>query len=144
MSDKVIVRMDINSTMADHHHADRALNEVVFENVVASDGYHTFEELYDHRIELFISLCRLVKTIYDGSTEMSGFNDEVWRSKQHSDGSSYDGWFVLGIGVNKGKQITYHLPMSRWDDTNFAETFDSAPEWDGHTSSDVLERLKNL
>jgi hypothetical protein len=24
----------------------------------ASDGYHTFEELYEHRAELYIVLCR--------------------------------------------------------------------------------------
>jgi hypothetical protein len=112
-----------------------------------SDGYHTIQELYDHRIGLFITLC---KTIFDYSLlANSEFNVEIihpWRSKYHSDGElSFSGeWFVLGIGKEKGKQITYHLPMSRWDETNFAETLDRAPEWDGHTSADVLERLKNL
>lgn len=26
-----------------------------------SDGYHTFNELYDHRIKLFITLCRVIE-----------------------------------------------------------------------------------
>jgi hypothetical protein len=69
---------------------------------------------------------------------------EVWRSKLHSDGSSFDGWFILGIGKEKGKQITYHLPTVRWDEVSFAETLEKAPEWDGHTPDDVLERLKAL
>lgn len=67
-----------------------------------------------------------------------------WRSKLHSDGTSFDGWFILGIGTERGKQMTYHLPLDRWNDTSFADTFDKAPEWDGHTPADVLERLKHI
>lgn len=100
-----------------------------------SDGYHTFGELYDHRITLFIALCRIY------SIEMGG---PVWKSKKHHDGSSYDGWFIMGIFKEKGKQISYHLPISRWDDINYCEELDAAPEWDGHTSNQVLERLKML
>lgn len=102
-----------------------------------SDGYHTFGELYSHRITLFIALCRY--------KEGQGWNGEatgVWRSKKHSDGSVWDGWFILGINKLPGEQITYHLPDKEWDNCSFAETLDQAPEFDGHTSSDVLERLK--
>ena len=66
----------------------------------------------------------------------------VWRSKAHSDGSVWDGWFVLGIFKETGRQITYHLPMSKWEECNFADTLDKAPVWDGHSPEDVLERLK--
>lgn len=101
------------------------------EKMEVSDGYHTMDELYEHRITLWIALCRLTSYI-------------SWRSKKHADGSEYEGWFVLGIGTEPGKQITYHLPMARWDDTAFAETRDAAPEFDGHTASDVLVRLNLL
>ena len=37
------------------------------------------------------------------------------------------------------KQITYHLPLSKWEETGFAETLEKAPEFDGHTPDDVLE-----
>ena len=104
-----------------------------------SDGYHTFDELYDHRITLYIALARV---IHFNSSHLN-FR-EVWRSVNHDDGSMLTGWFILGIGKAKGKQITYHLPMSRWDETDFAETLDKAPDWDGHTPADVLERLKHL
>lgn len=103
-----------------------------------SDGYHTIQELYDHRIALFIALCRWV--VFESNPGCA----HVWRSLQHSDGSSMDGWFIMGIGKEKGEQISYHLPVSYWEETNFAETLDRAPKWDGHTSTDVLERLKNL
>jgi len=98
-----------------------------------SDGYHTFNELYEHRITLYIALCKKYSEDY-----------YVWRSTSHSDMSHFDGWFILGIRKEKGKQITYHLPLSKWDDTDFAETLKFAPEFDGHTNKDVLERLKNL
>jgi hypothetical protein len=103
-----------------------------------SDGYHTFGELYEHRISLYIKLCEWATWLGDSRTE------RVWRSKLHHDGSSFDGWFILGISELSGKQISYHLPISKWDECNFADTLDKAPEWDGHTSNDVLERLKQL
>ena len=102
-----------------------------------SDGYHTFGELYDHRIELFIQLCKIMSFVSPYS---------VWRSKRHSDGELAFGgtWFVLGIHKAEGKQVTYHLPIERWDDAPFAEILEKAPEFDGHTPADVLERLKTL
>lgn len=101
-----------------------------------SDGYHTFEELYDHRIALFIALCRTI--------DNPRLKKKSWRSKFHSDGSSFDGWFVMGVGKKTGEQITYHLPLSCWDETGFAETLEKAPEFDGHTPEDVIKRLKQI
>lgn len=98
-----------------------------------SDGYHTFDELYEHRVVLFIALCDVLRAWSQ--------TFPVWRSKLHSDGSSFDGWFIMGIFKEKGKQITYHLPMESWASTAFADTLDKAPEFDGHTHEDVLVRL---
>jgi hypothetical protein len=101
-----------------------------------NDGYHNFGELYEARIVLYIAICRQLS---DNSAHI------IWRSKKHSDGSEWEGWFLLGIDIAKGSQITYHLPMSKWDETHFVDdTYDQAPEFDGHTSADVLERLKTL
>lgn len=105
-----------------------------------SDGYHTFDELYEHRIVNYIALCRVLAFSDYGAMDRS----PVWRSKAHSDGSVWEGWFILGLFTEAGKQITYHLPDSKWDDCDFAEILGKAPEWDGHTSADVLERLKQL
>lgn len=100
-----------------------------------SDGYHTFDELYDHRIILFVKLC-------EAYNDMGRYI--VWKSKLHHDGSAYEGWFIMGIGTMKGDQMTYHLPMKFWEETEHITELDKAPEWDGHTSNDVLERLKLL
>ena len=105
-----------------------------------SDGYHSFNELYEHRITLYIKLCQMIQLVDDKYNLRS-----VWMSKTHSDGEIWDGWFILGINEKKGMQITYHLPISRWNEClHFAEIKDKAPDYDGHTSEDVLKRIKQL
>jgi len=95
-----------------------------------SDGYHTFDELYEHRCALFVAL---MKT-----------NPEIsWRAGMHEDGSSFEGWFVAGMTLPTG-DITYHLPVRMWrllDNINI-KTSNKAPEWDGHTAKDVVDRLE--
>ena len=95
-----------------------------------SDGYHTFDELYEHRHWLFLHLLSATHP------------DRAWASKLHADGTSYDGWFVAGIELPSGK-ISYHLPNRLWSVIELLgiET-DDPPEWDGHTSDDVLKRLE--
>lgn len=101
-----------------------------------SDGFHTFGELYEHRIRLFITLCNWNMMYADAS---------AWVSQLHSDGSKCEGWFIMGIGREKGEQISYHLPMSYWGEcSDFASVLPQAPEFDGHTSADVLKRLETL
>lgn len=94
-----------------------------------SDGYHTFEELYAHRIMLFISLMKCNKHI-------------SWKSKLHSDGTSFDGWFVAGMKLVSG-DITYHIPDKFWDVLGDIDTPDRAPHFDSHTSNDVIKRLNS-
>lgn len=108
-----------------------------------SDGYHTFDELYEHRHELYL---KLAETIYWQTKDNSIHRNTVWCSLVHSDGTKMDGWFVLGIGQEPGKQITYHLPMKYWDRAcqHVVKVLDKAPDYDGHSSLDVLERLRRL
>jgi hypothetical protein len=90
-----------------------------------------------HRIALFLAFASEVRYRYRNHSP-----ERVWRSKLHSDGTSIDGWFVMGIGTDPGRQITYHLPMASWDSASFATDRERAPEFDGHTSMDVLKRLE--
>lgn len=130
-----------------------SLNELIKHGVNTndiSDGHHTFGELYEHRIQLFIALCKTLCNMDAINAERQGYPFDyksiapVWRSKKHSDGTEYEGWFLLGVSAEAGKQITYHLPISKWGECIFAFTLEKAPEFDGHTSTDVLKRLKNL
>lgn len=111
------------------------------DSLVVDDGFHTIDELYDHRITLYITLCRFIEK------DTMAPHGYVWRSKRHSDGELCFGTgtqFVLGIGSKQGEQITYHIPVERWEETNFAKELDKAHEYDGHTSQDVVDRLKKL
>ena len=92
-----------------------------------SDGYHTFNELYLHRYALFLAFLRA----HGGG----------WASRLHADGTMYEGHFIVGVYVN-GKQISYHLPNDLWPAVeDLGIVVDNPPEWDGHHSADVVERL---
>jgi len=147
---KKIMRSDLGRPF---HKTPEAINQLIKDSGVdtnlISDGYHTFNELYEHRIVLFVALCRLMVRDWQRLPSSTDFDKPwnkcpVWRSLAHSDGSVWDGWFILGIHQIDGFQITYHLPMSKWDECEFGLTLDCAPKYDGHTSNDVLERLKQL
>ena len=85
-----------------------------------SDGYHTFNELYDHRCLLWINLCLEHK-------------DECYLVENH-----FEGWFLLGMESLLG-QMSYHCP------NKFIHLVKQIPrkhpEYDGHKSMDVLDRL---
>lgn len=97
-----------------------------------SDGYHTFDELYEHRTALFCLVCKW-------SIEHGHF---FWMSDKHSDGTMFNNMFVAGIQTTT-KTMTYHIEMEYWDKfvKAGAEVLANAPEWDGHTSQDVVNSL---
>ena len=95
----------------------------------ASDGYHTFDDLYDHRCHLFVALMRSNPSI-------------AWRANNHEDGTMFDGWFVAGMHLPSG-DISYHLPVAMWETLDGLQiaTSNKAPKWDGHTAADTVNRL---
>lgn len=107
-----------------------ALADLIEVNGKTSDGYHTFDELYDHRAKLF-------------SVIVSTYPELSWKSKQHSDGSMYDGMFIVGIETPEGS-ATYHYDVDPYWDLFECEEFEKAPEWDGHTSDDAISRILSL
>ena len=116
---------------------NRLIKEHKIDTNQVSDGFHTFGELYEHRIVLFITLARQVM-------KRKTHKMPVWKSRKHDDGVEWAGWFIVGIGDTEGGQITYHLPVSKWEECAFLPERERAPKWDGHTPEDVLERLKKL
>jgi len=100
-------------------------------NGETSDGYHTFNELYEHRMLLFVML-------------MNAYPEISWRSWKHEDGSMFEGgWFIAGMNLPQCEIVTYHLKDIYWDFiSDNVEELEFAPKWDGHTSKDVLERFK--
>ena len=95
-----------------------------------SDGYHTFNELYHHRAVLFSVICNSFKPL-------------SWKSKKHNDGTMYHGMFIVGIATPKGN-ATYHYDIEPYWDMFDVKELDKAPEWDGHTPSEAIERISKL
>lgn len=93
-----------------------------------SDGYHTFDELYFHRMKLFSIICNTYK-------------DVAWKSWKHDDDSMYDGMFIVGVTLPNG-DYSYHYNKEFWDDFDVRE-LPNAPKWDGHKPEDI-DRLDIL
>lgn len=151
MSEKALIKFPKGSLIQREDFHNMAVTEILVENekggIIISDGSHTMDELYEHRYILFIALCRIMTEAMESYIKLGLEPDKmipVWRSKINGDGTTWDGWFIMGIYKENGKQITYHLPLERWPETDFAETLDKAPDYDDHTSADVLKRLQVL
>lgn len=95
-----------------------------------SDGYHTFNELYHHRAVLF-------------SVIVKAFPGMAWKAKLHHDGTMYDGMFIVGIETPDG-QATYHYDIEPYWDMFECKELEYAPEWDGHTPAQAIERIGKL
>lgn len=103
-----------------------------------SDGYHTFDDLYRHRMALTLLL-------------MATCGLPSWISKQHhpEDDPMFDDFFVVGIDLPTGT-VTYHYKLRYWDlfaplaasPKTMTVVLDHAPKFDGHTPTDVINRLE--
>ncbi len=95
-----------------------------------SDGYHTFNSLYNQRLYLFAALVKAYK-------------ERAWKTRLHEDGKPcFDGnWFLVGIDTPEGS-YTYHFENEHWDLFDCVE-IEHAKPFDGHTDADV-GRLMSL
>lgn len=94
-----------------------------------SDGYHTFNELYDHRCLLFVWLMNLNQAA-------------AFKTRKHADGSEFPGWFV-GIIRTEAGEISYHLPNLMWDMALVPE-IEQHNTYDGSDADAVLKRLREI
>ena len=102
-----------------------------------SDGYHTFNELYEFR------------KMYNAAL----FNEwaaqgryEVHKSHRHNDGKLCFGnpdWFIV-VAILPTGQISNHYKLKDWDLFKCEETKTAKYPFDGHTPKDVLQRLGSL
>ena len=96
-----------------------------------SDGFHTFNGLYEQRMILFAALVKAYK-------------DKAWKSYRHEDGEYCfgGGWFIVGIDTPEGS-YTYHYENKYWDMFDCVD-LPRAKHWDGHTEADAETRLMSL
>jgi len=101
-----------------------------------SDGYHTFNELYEFR------------KMYNAAL----FNEwaaqdkyDVHKSIRHYEGEECfgGGWFIV-VAILPDGQISNHYKLNDWNLFK-VKSFDKALHpYDGHTGEDVLNRLANV
>ena len=105
---------------------------------VIRDGYHSFSQLYDHRIILYLSLIQSATTSFESTLD-------AYYSDKHHDGGKWDGWILVVMhDPNTGEQISYHIAehFREFLEEMEIEYIEQSPlPFDGHTSEDVLERL---
>ena len=101
-----------------------------------SDGYHTFNELYEFR--------KVYNAVLFNYWAKQGIY-EVHKSEKHNDGELCfgGGWFIV-VAVLPTGQISNHYEMKDWDLFQCEVSEKAKFEFDGHTSSDVIERLLSL
>lgn len=103
----------------------------ITEDGQVSDGFHTFEELYDHRRALTAALA-------------VSMPDVSWRSKAHhpEDSPMFEGgYFIVGIDLPGAGTITYHYKLTHWDDFAGVGELEHAPKWDGAPPDATVTRL---
>ena len=99
---------------------------------LVSDTHHTFKDLYRRIAVLFGVLCSLKPEI-------------SWKSRKHFDEENdpmFNGDFLVGINTPKGV-AAFHFKLQYWDLFSVPE-IERAPEYDGYSEEDVLERLLSL
>ena len=97
-----------------------------------TDGYHTMEELYEHRYLLYINLALSLKQY-------------AYIAEANQNGEKWGDSFILGIHIEEGMQISYHIPNKYrhlCDFVNPLDIYHLDTIWDGHTPQNVLERLE--
>ena len=111
----------------------KAICEVANEKDIGelSDGFHTFNGLYEQRMILFAALVKAYK-------------DKAWKSYRHEDGEWCfgGGWFIVGIDTPEGS-YTYHYENKYWDMFDCVD-LPRGKHWDGHTEADAETRLMSL
>lgn len=129
-----------------------------------SDGYHTFDELYEFRKVYNATLFNEWAIDYMRETnsykkirradlhpEIKEHLDNlkpkynVHKSLKHNDGELCfgGGWFIV-VAVLPDGQISNHYKMEDWDLFKIPEKDKALFPFDGHTGQDVINRLKNI
>jgi hypothetical protein len=126
-----------------------------------SDGYHTFDELYEFRkmynaalfnewakqntqpLQIPLQKQSDVPMYVIQPNYKAKYN--VHKSWKHYDGELCfgGGWFIVSAMLPSGL-ISNHYEAKYWDLFKIPEVEKALFEFDGHTGKDVLERLKSL
>lgn len=126
------IRFFVSSVLTRAYEAGQEAKKITGET---SDGYHTFNELYEFR--------RLYNALLFNEWAKQGKYD-IHKSERHSDGQECFGgnWFIVVAQLPTG-QISNHYEIEYWNLFQ-CEIRERGAEWDGHTPKDVLIRLSAI
>jgi len=94
------------------------------------------EELYDFRLTYNALL-------FNEWAENQKY--EVYKSRRHGDGElCFDGEYFIVVAQLPTGQVTNHYHIGHWDMFKINEYEKVKEDFDGHTSSDVIERLQQV
>jgi hypothetical protein len=102
-----------------------------------SDGYHTFKILYEIRKAYNVAL-------FNEWAISAKYN--VHKSRKHYDGEypfGREDWFIVCAELPSG-QISNHYELKDWDLFKIPTKDKGLYPFDGHTTQDVINRLKNI
>jgi len=132
--------ISLRSDEKDKLYNTKIVNDVIGKFCISkdiSDGYHTFDELYEFR--------KVYNAALFNQWAAAGMYD-VHKSVRHADGEYCFGdenWFVVVAMLPTG-QITNHYKREDWDLFRIPAKDRALFEFDGHTPADVINRLKAL
>lgn len=118
-----------------------------------SDGYHTFNELYEFRKVYNAALfnewakqeVKNPRWIKEDNQPVMLPKYDVHKSWRHHDGELCfgGGWFIV-VAVLPTGQISNHYQAHDWELFKIPSFEKAKYEFDGHTATDVVDRLKKL
>lgn len=116
-----------------------------------SDGFHRFEELYEQRAlyhALYVNLLEFIH--WSSSTAVMTLKANITKSWFHHDGEPCFGytepgtrWFVVTMYLPNGHQVTQHYPERLWTAFHIPEV-SVAPPWDGHDAAEGNRRMRTF
>ena len=124
-----------------------------------SDGYHTFNELYQFRkiynALLFNEWAKQTTEIKEWAKDEQGrlyakvvstkYKYDVHKSLRHHNGELCfgGGWFVV-VAILPSGQITNHYKVEDWSKFKIPTVEKALYPFDNHTTNDVINRLLEL
>lgn len=106
---------------------------------VISDGYHTFGDLYNHRMILTKTIAYMFKDIETVNEKLYKVQPIVYRSKKHAltdPNEMFEGYFIVVFRSPEG-DFSYHYRLEHWDEFDFLHEEPRAGKYDGHTPDDI-------
>lgn len=147
MSEKRFYRASVCGDEGLYDKEDGCIIVNVRSNIDLDDNWNTVVEKLNEQQEL-------IEELYDFRLTYNAllFNEwaenqkyEVYKSRRHGDGElCFDGEYFIVVAHLPTGQVTNHYHIRHWDMFKINEYEKVKGEFDGHTPSDVIERLQQV